>query len=76
MADSYNNFRASQVKFVAETPCCEGYEAWPDNSRLTFRNKLLDTHNAVSDSQFFAPISGHYGFIFTADFKIYDERSW
>ena len=75
VTDNYNNFRNSQVKFLVDTPCCEGYDKWPDSSRLTFRNKYLDTHNALTDSQFVAPISGFYTFIFTADFKIYDERS-
>ncbi len=34
-------------------------------------------HNAVDigGGQFFAPITGLYGFILTADFKIFDERS-
>ncbi len=29
----------------------------------------------IGGGQFFAPITGLYGFILTADFKIFDERS-
>jgi hypothetical protein len=71
---TFNNYKASQLKFFVETPCCEGTEYNPENARLTYPNKRLDTHNAVSDSQFFVPISGVYGFIFTADFRFFDER--
>jgi len=39
VTDNYNNYRNSQVKFLVDTPCCEGYDKWPDNSRITFRNK-------------------------------------
>jgi len=73
--DTFNYYKSSQVKFVAETPYGGG-EYNPENVRLTFAVKHLDTHNALSDSQFFAPISGLYGFIFTADFRLYDERDW
>jgi len=74
VTDNYNYFRNSQVKFFVETLCCEGYDKWPDNTRIWYKNKYLDTHNAFSDSQFFAPITGLYAFTFTADFRIYDER--
>ena len=74
VTDNYNNYRNSQVKFYAETLCCEGYDKWPDNTRIWYKTKWLDTHNALSDSQFFAPITGLYAFTFTADFTIFDER--
>ena len=75
VTDNYNNYRNSQVKFYAETLCCEGYDQWPDNTRIWYKTKYLDTHNALSDSQFFAPITGLYAITFTADFRIYGDRS-
>ena len=51
VTENYNNYRNSQVKFLVETVCCEGYDKWPDNTRIWYKNKFLDTHNAVSDSQ-------------------------
>ena len=75
VSDNYNNYRNSQVKFYAETLCCEGYEMWPDNTRIWYKTKYLDTHNALSDGQFTAPITGYYSVTFTADFRIYDERA-
>ena len=74
VTDNYNNFRNSQVKFYAETLCCEGYDIWPQNTRIWYKTKFLDTHNALSDSQFFAPISGLYVFTFTADFRLFYDR--
>jgi hypothetical protein len=76
VSDTFINYRNSQVKFYVETPCCEGTEYNPEWARLTYPKRYLDTHNAVSDSQFTAPIGGVYGFIFTADFRLYDERAW
>ena len=72
VTDNYNNYRSSQVKFVVDTPCCDDleFDLWPDNTRVWYKTKHLDTHNAVSDSQFFAPITGLYSFTFTADFRI------
>ena len=71
VTDNYNNYRNSQVKFYAETLCCEGYDQWPDNTQIWYKTKFLDTHNALSDSQFFAPITGLYAFTFTADFRVF-----
>ncbi len=77
VSDSFNNYLNSRVKFLVQTACCEGSDYWPDYSRLNYRYKHLDTHNAMNadGGQFTAPISGMYGFVFTADFRIYDERS-
>ena len=77
VTDNYNNYRSSQVKFVADTPCCGEMDSdlWPDNTRVWYKTKHLDTHNAVSDSQFFAPITGFYSFTFTADFRICCDSS-
>ena len=75
VTDNYNNYRNSQVKFYAETLCCEGYDQWPDYTRIWYKTKWLDTHNALNDSQFFAPITGLYAITFTADFRIYGDRS-
>ena len=72
--DNFNNYKNSQVKFYVQTSCCDGTEYNPENVCLTYPIKYLDTHNAVSDSQFFPPISGVYGFIFTADFRIWNAR--
>ena len=74
VTDNYNNYRNSQVKFYAETLCCEGYENWPDNAQIWYKTKFLDTHNALSDSQFFAPITGLYAFTFTADFRVFYDK--
>ena len=75
VTDNYNNYRNSQVKFFVDTVCCGGLEKWPDNTRITFPNRYLDTHGAFADGQqFHAPFAGIYTFIFTADFRIYDER--
>jgi hypothetical protein len=73
VGDNFSNYKNSQVKFFVATPYGGG-EYNPENTRLTFPFKKLDTHNAMSDSQFFAPIGGIYGFVFTADFRMYDER--
>jgi hypothetical protein len=51
VTENYNNYRNSQVKFLVETICCDQLEKWPDNTKIWYENKLLDTHNAVSDSQ-------------------------
>ena len=70
LSDNYYNYRNSQVKFYVETQHSgEGQNLWPDNSRITYITKHIDTHNAVNDGQFTAPISGLYGFVFTADFR-------
>ena len=77
LSDNFNNYLNSRVKFHVETTCCEGSEYWPDNSRLVYKWKHLDTHNAldIGNGQFTVPITGFYGFILSADFKLYDERS-
>ena len=72
--DNYNNYRNSQVKFYVETPHSGDWSRWPDNSRITYTAKYIDTHNAVNDGQFSAPISGLYGFVFTADFRQFKDR--
>jgi len=72
VTNNFNNYRSSQVRFVVDTPCCQGMDSdlWPENTRVWYKTKHLDTHSAVSDSQFFAPIPGLYSFTFTADFRI------
>jgi hypothetical protein len=74
VSDTFNYYKSSLVKFYVETPYGGGLGYNPENARLTYPIKHVDTHNAVSDGQFFAPISGIYGFVFTADFRLYDER--
>ena len=74
VTESFGGFQASLIRFHVESPCCQGSATWPDNSRITFENKLVDTHNAHDGFYFAAPISGFYGFIFTADIRIYEER--
>ena len=69
LSDNYYHYRNSQVKFYVETPHSGDLGMWPDNSRITYAAKHIDTHNAVNDGQFTAPISGLYGFVFTADFR-------
>ena len=69
LSDNYYNYRNSQVKFYVETPHSGDLGMWPDNSRITYAAKHIDTHNAVNDGQFTAPISGLYAFVFTADFR-------
>jgi hypothetical protein len=76
LSDNYNNYRNSQVKFFVETTCCEGSEYWPDYSRLNYRWKHIDTHNALDtgSGQFTTPISGWYGFVLSADFRMSAAR--
>ena len=74
LSDNYNNYRNSQVKFYAETGY-GGTEYPPENSRIYYPVEHLDTHNALDNGQFIAPFSGIYGFTFSADFRLYDERS-
>ena len=73
VTDNFNNFLGRQVKFYAESGCCD-IEKWPDNARITYQNVPIDTHGAISDGQFHTPITGIYTFTFTADFRIYDDR--
>jgi hypothetical protein len=75
LIDNYNTFQSSLVRFHVESPCCQGFSEWPDNSRITFENKLVDTHNTHDGNYYSAPMTGFYGFIFTADIRYYDYRS-
>jgi len=75
LSQNFDNFQSSLVKFHVESPCCQGYEAWPDNSRITFENKFVDSHNSHDGSYFTAPMPGIYQFIFTADIRMYHDRS-
>jgi hypothetical protein len=75
LSDTYNNYRNSQVKFIAETAYAYGSEYLPENSIIYYTTEHLDTHNALDNGQFSAPYSGIYGFTFSADFRLYDERS-
>ena len=75
LSQNFNDHQSSLVRFHVESPCCQGYEAWPDNSRITFENKFVDSHNSHDGSYFTAPLPGVYQFIFTADMRMYHDRS-
>jgi hypothetical protein len=75
LTESFSSFQNSLVRFHVESVCCQGYSAWPDNSRITFEYKFLDTHNTHDGFYFTAPMSGAYGFVFTADIRLYHEHS-
>jgi len=76
LSQNFNNFQSSLVRFHVESPCCQGYAAWPDNSRITFENKFVDSHNSHDGLYFTAPLPGVYHFIFTADMRMYHDRSY
>ena len=75
LSQNFNDYQSSLVRFHVESACCQGYEAWPDNSRITFENKFVDSQNSHDGSYFTAPLPGVYQFIFTADIRMYHERS-
>ncbi len=67
LTDNFNNFQYSLVKFHVESD--QGFAVhWPSESTITYINEVIDTHNAMDPGSgyFTTPISGTYGFFFTA----------
>ena len=67
LTDNFNNFQYSLVKFHVESD--QGFAVhWPSDSTITYINEVIDTHNAMDPGSgyFTVPISGTYGFFFTA----------
>ena len=60
-----NSLNDNALRFYVETK--QG-DYWPDNTLITYKTKLTDTHNAMSAETgiFRAPFSGIYGFVFYA----------
>jgi len=63
-----NNFEDSLLRFHVETK--NQTEDWPLESVVTYKTKVVDTHNAIDISSgiFTAPLTGVYGFFFFARF--------
>lgn len=67
LSENYNNFLNSLVKFYVVSDF--GFSGhWPENTGITYGQKILDTHNALdlASGYFTAPFNGIYGFFFTA----------
>ncbi len=69
-----NNFEDSILRFHVETDTSSFH--WPFNKLVTYKTKVVDTHNAIDIGTgiFTAPLTGVYGFFFYSEFYCDDSK--
>jgi len=71
-----NNLNDNALRFHVETKRESVH--WPENTLITYKTKLTDTHNAMNTETglFTAPFSGTFGFVFYGQFYCEKEYSY